>query len=178
MIVGYHRERRPTVVLCSGYHQRIAPAMHRGVLVHEQLPAQRTYRVLHLKLHASLRLGRSFYISAIVMVTQNGKDTVGGMQLRKHSGMRIDVGRLNVLQVASKAYHVGMLRIDAVDVATKHMGIRLIERTYMRIGEMHDAIALERGRKIGKIQVDMLHFEPMYAPRKAIDIHGDGCHCE
>ena len=64
-------------------------------------------------------------------------------KLRKQRFLGLQFTRLRVLQIADKAYHVGMLGKDCVDISLKIAFHAMVETPHMRITEEHNPHAIE-----------------------------------
>ena len=149
----------------------VAATAYDAVLIAEQPPTAGPLKGDGLPA-VGRRLGsRHLDVFGIVVIAQHRDDAVARPQLAEQRHDRFDLARLDVLQVAGEGDEVGMLRIDAVDIALQEMAQTARERTDMSIGEMHDAVAVECRRKVGVTEVDMHHLQAAEAHGAAVGQH-------
>ena len=66
---------------------------------------------------------------------------------------------LDILQVAGKDDHIGLLGVDAVDGALQQPAVMLLVTAYMGIREEHDAITVECLGQVFGYVVCMIDFQ-------------------
>lgn len=99
-------------------------------------------------------------VDAVVVVAENGEDTVSGLELREgwHEGNESVVAKGN--DVAGEANHVGILLIDDVYNGIEKLGL-VLEAFEMEVGDVDDAIAVEG---LGQRAVMIVPLDDFVAP--------------
>ena len=95
------------------------------------------------------------------------------MQLLKQGHFRLQFVRTEVLQIASKDYHVRLLVIDGINNLLPHILFDIIVSGNMRIRELHDAITVESLGKVLAGKFYLLHMHIRETNRHAIDCQTD-----
>lgn len=97
-------------------------------------------------------------ISAIIVVAQDGINTIGSMHLAQYIYKLIHLVRTLVHQIARKEYHIALLLV--------HQFHHLLDNAWtvfvtagMDVGYLHDAIAVEAFRKARRGVADLLYLE-------------------
>lgn len=99
-------------------------------------------------------------VDAVVVVAENGEDTVSGLEFREgwHEGNESVVAKGN--EVAGEANHVGILLVDDVYNGIEKLGL-VLEAFEMEIGNVDDAIAVEG---LGQRAVMIVPLDDFVAP--------------
>ena len=104
-------------------------------------------------------------IFAIVMIAPDGVDAVIGMQLAQYLDVGLHLGGIIVHQVAREENQIWVLAIRLVHhllhkvPALATLGIR----AQVEIGELHQAVAVEIRRQVGRGKGNMLHLQSLPA---------------
>ena len=98
------------------------------------------------------------HIVVIVVVAQHREYAVGRMQ----AGQQVAVGQglagLAAHQVAREADHVGIQGIDGLDLFLDDGGVPVVG-AQVGIAPLHDAVAVEGVRQVGKFQFHLFHLK-------------------
>ena len=152
-------EWRLAVVLDPDNGDAVSPAADHDVVVQEQSPAHVALAADKLgKVGLARLLRRPVVITHIVMVAQDGDNAVTGMQPGEFGAERDEFFGVVVHQVAREGNQVGLLRVHSLDNAPHGLRMRG-EGAYMQVAHLHDAIAVECRRQVGRGIRNLPHFE-------------------
>ena len=105
------------------------------------------------------------------MIAHHREDAVLGLDARQQLSEGVDLPWSTILQVACEHHHIGILRIDAVDGLFQQMTARACQRTTVYVADLHNLIAIERGRQIVEGQFDITHPELIHSNVGTIKEH-------
>ena len=150
---------RLAVVLDPDNGDAVSPAADHDVVVQEQSPAHVALAADKLgKVGLARLLRRPVVITHIVMVAQDGDNAVTGMQPGEFGAERDEFFGVVVHQVAREGNQIGLLRVHSLDNAPHGLRMRG-EGAYMQVAHLHDAIAVECRRQVGRGIRNLPHFE-------------------
>ena len=158
-----------TEVLLTSHHNGITATMEREMTVEQQFPSHAPLQIDDETAVSCLHIGTVVGVLAIIVIAQHGDDTIASPQLpeQRHDGN--DLQRTDVLQISAKGNEIGMLGVDAVDVALQQRTARAGETAHMSIREKHDAIAVETLGEVSKIEVVALYNQFLGSYSRTID---------
>ena len=96
-------------------------------------------------------------IKRIVVIPQDGVNTIGCSDFGKHTLKTIQFLRLPVHQIARKNNHIRVLVIDQIRDALHFNFMSTTEGSDMEVGELHNLLAIKRGRQIEESYCLLMH---------------------
>ena len=109
------------LIFHAGNDEGVAAAADDAVLVEQKRPAQTALFLYHLAAEPAARGIVHVEVKGVVVVAEDGVYPVMGMQTAEDIPLGGNLRRADVLQVAGKGNHVGVLGVDAVDGINEDM---------------------------------------------------------
>ena len=160
------RKRRASVVLASGYDDGVRAASDNAVVVKKELPAHGSLKVTRKPLVAQGFVGRQIDVTAVIMIAEYGHHAVLCLQAFEGLRMARQFIRTHILDVAGEDDEVRTHVVNGCD-GTQHQLV--LHRTEMHVGELGDAIAVERLRKVVKLDGNLTDIQAVCAHHRAVE---------